>query len=95
MVAIVLSPFFCGQSFALILRNSEIMSEKDQQETDKSYQNRLYPEDQQKVDEFIARGVNSVERKPFRPGRLLLMLMAVVFALSIFSQLLARWAGVY
>ena len=31
------------------------MSEKDQQETDKSYQNRLYPEDQQKVDEFIAR----------------------------------------
>ena len=43
------------------------MSEKDQQETDKSYQNRLYPEDQEKVDEFVARGINSVERKPFRP----------------------------
>jgi len=95
MYEIVLSPFFCGQPFALTPRNSEIMSEKDQQETDKSFQNRLYPEDQQKVDEFIARGVNSVERKPFRPMRLLLMLVAVVFALSIFSQLLARWAGVY
>ena len=95
MYEIVLSPFFCGQPFALTPRNSDIMSEKDQQETDKSFQNRLYPEDQQKVDEFIARGVNSVERKPFRPMRLLLLLVAVVFALSIFSQLLARWAGVY
>ena len=31
---------------------------------------RLYPEDQAKVDEFIARGVNSVPRKPFKPIRL-------------------------
>ncbi len=62
---------------------------------DRSYNNSLYPEDQKKVDAFIARGVNSVERKPFRPGRLLLMLIATVTALSILSQFLARWAGVY
>jgi len=62
---------------------------------DASYQNRLYPEDQARVDEFISKGVNSIERKPFRPGRLLLILIGIVFALSLFSQLLARWAGVY
>ena len=57
--------------------------------------NRLYPEDQARVDEFIARGVNSVPRKPFKPIRLLLMLIAVVTLLSVFSQLLADWAGIY
>ena len=63
--------------------------------SDRSYQNSLYPEDQQKVDEFINRGVNSVERKPFKPLRLVFLLIAVVTLLSIFSQFLARWAGVY
>lgn len=62
---------------------------------DKSYQNRLYPDDQAKVDEFIKRGVNAVERKPFRPLRLLILLIVVVMGLSIFSQYLAHWAGVY
>lgn len=56
---------------------------------------RLYPEDQARVDEFITRGVNSVERKPFRPFRLLLLLIVVVMGLSFFSQLLARWSGVF
>ncbi len=58
-------------------------------------QNRLYPEDQAKVDAFVSRGVNSVERKPFRPLRLVIMLIVVVAGLNLFSQLLARWAGVY
>ena len=62
---------------------------------DSSYENRLHPEDQARVDGFIKRGVNSVERKPFRPLRLLLILIAIVLGLSIFSQFLARWAGVY
>ena len=63
--------------------------------TDASYKNRLYPEDQAKVDEFTSQGINSVERKPFRPGRLLILLFVVVFSLSAFSQFLARWAGIY
>ena len=62
---------------------------------DKSYQNRLYPEDQRKVDEFVQRGVNSVERKPFRPMRLLLILIVAVVSLSILSQFLARCAGIF
>ncbi len=58
-------------------------------------ENKLYPEDQAKVDEFLAKGVNSVERKPFKPLRLLLILLVIVFGLSIFSISLARMAGIY
>jgi Protein of unknown function (DUF3094) len=71
------------------------MSEQPESGPDRSYENRLYPEDQAKVDAFLRRGVNSVERKPFKPLRLMLLLIAVVMGLSIFSQLLAHWAGVY
>ena len=71
------------------------MSEKLPEQRDRSYSNSLYPEDQKKVDEFVNRGINSVQRKPFRPMRLMIMLIVVVTALSILSQFLARWAGVY
>ena len=71
------------------------MADKPEEDQDKSYENRLYPEDQKKVDEFVKRGVNSVERKPYRPMRLLLLLMLVVIGLSLLSQFLARWAGIY
>ena len=56
---------------------------------------RLSPGDQAKVDAFLKKGVNSVERKPFKPIRLLLLLVVVVTTLSVLSQLLANWAGVY
>lgn len=55
----------------------------------------LYPEDQAKVDAFLKRGVNSVERKPFKPLYLLVMLIVAVGGLSLFSQWIARQAGVY
>lgn len=71
------------------------MSQDSPEEQDRSFQNSLYPEDQKKVDEFVSRGVNSVERKPFRPGRLLLLLVAITIGLSLLSQFLARWAGIY
>ncbi len=71
------------------------MSQESPEEQDRSFQNSLYPEDQKKVDEFVSRGVNSVERKPFRPGRLLLLLVAITIGLSLLSQFLARWAGIY
>ncbi len=58
-------------------------------------ENKLYPEDQAKVDEFLSKGVNSVERKPFRPFRLLIILLIIVSGLSIFSISLARMAGIY
>lgn len=58
-------------------------------------ENKLYPEDQAKVDEFLSKGVNSVERKPFRPLRLLLILVVIVTGLSVFSVMLARISGIY
>ncbi len=64
-------------------------------EQDRSYENRLYPEDQARVDDFLKRGVNSVERKPFKPFRMILLLIAVVTFFSILSQMIASWSGVY
>ena len=78
--------------FIFALAKPDAMTDEPQ---DRSYTNNLYPEDQKKVDEFVSRGINSVERKPFKPLRLVIMLIAVVTILSIFSQFLARWAGVY
>ncbi len=71
------------------------MTETEEKSADRSYKNTLYPEDQARVDEFTKSGINSVDRKPFKPMRLLIMLIAIVMGLSIFSQFLARWAGVY
>lgn len=71
------------------------MNKEPAEKQDRSYQNSLHPEDQKKVDEFVSRGINSVPRKPFRPGRLLLLLIVVVTTLSLLSQFLARWAGIY
>lgn len=71
------------------------MTEQVPEETDINAANRLYPEDQAKVDAFTREGINAVERKPFRPFRLLLVLIAIVFGLSVFSQMLVRWAGIY
>jgi len=55
----------------------------------------LRPEDQARVDGFLKRGVNSVERKPFRPMLLMIMLIAFVAGLSLLSQWIARLAGVH
>lgn len=55
----------------------------------------LRPEDQARVDAFLKRGVNSVERKPFRPILLMIMLIVVVGGLSLLSQWLAKSAGVH
>lgn len=65
------------------------------QESHVNEDQRLNPDDQSRVDEFLSRGINSVERKPFRPLRLLIGLLVVVTLFSLFSQLLARWYGVY
>jgi hypothetical protein len=56
---------------------------------------KLSEADQEKVDAFLKRGVNSVERKPFKPLFLVFLLMAVVAAFSLLSQGIAQWAGIY
>ena len=63
--------------------------------TDIDKAKKLSDADQAKVDDFLERGVNSVERKPFRPLRLIFLLMAVVAGFSLLSQGIAQWAGIY
>ena len=47
------------------------------------------------MDAFIKTGVNSVERKPFRPVLMIVLLIAVVTGFSLLSQGIAIWAGIY
>ena len=63
--------------------------------TDIDHAKKLSDADQAKVDSFLERGVNSVERKPFRPLRLIFLLMAVVAGFSLLSQGIAQWAGIH
>lgn len=51
---------------------------------------RLTPDDQQKVEQYLSLPQHQVERQPFKPWRLLLILLAVVIGLGLLSRLLAR-----
>ena len=57
-------------------------------------ENRLYPEDQERVNEYLGEGYNRTERKPFKPMRLMIMLLVVVTGFSLLSLVIARMAGV-
>ena len=64
-------------------------------DTDIDAPQKLSDSDQAKVNAFLSRGVNSVDRKPFRPLFLILLLVAVVAGFSLLSQGIAQWAGIY
>jgi len=53
-------------------------------------QRKLSEEDQARVDEYLASGYNRSVRKPFRPLRLLLVIIVVVSSLTILSWLLVH-----
>lgn len=57
-------------------------------------QPKLYPEDQERVDQVTRRGVNSVERKPFRGWLLLSVILVVLTLLSGISYMIAKLEGV-
>lgn len=54
----------------------------------------LFPDDQKRVDEFISSNVNDIERKPFRPWLLLLIIVGVLGALTVVSFVVALSHGV-
>lgn len=56
---------------------------------------KLSDTDQAKVDAFLARGVNAVERKPFKPLFLIFLLIVVVAGFSLLSQGIVQWAEIY
>ncbi|AJE22469.1 DUF3094 domain-containing protein [Azotobacter chroococcum] len=51
---------------------------------------RLKPEDQQRVDEYLSAPQHQVERQPFRPWRLALIVLTVVVCLGLLSRILGR-----
>ena len=55
----------------------------------------LSEEDQARVDYVVRTGVNSTDKRPFKPILLLVLLVLVVAGFSLLNQVLARWAGVY
>ena len=50
---------------------------------------RLNPEDQKRVEECLPAPQHQVERRPFRPWLLLIVVVAVVVALGLLSRLLS------
>jgi len=50
---------------------------------------RLNPEDQQRVSAYLSAPQHQVERQPFRPWRLLVIVLAVVIGLGLLSRLLS------
>lgn len=50
---------------------------------------RLSSEDQQRVEQYLSAPQHQVERQPFRPWRLLLIVVAVTIGLGLLSRVLA------
>jgi hypothetical protein len=51
---------------------------------------RLSPDDQRRVDQYLSAPQHQVQRQPFKPWRLLLVILAVVIGLGLLSRLLSR-----
>lgn len=54
---------------------------------------KLYQQDQDKVDAVLSRGIYRVERKPFRPWALLLVILAVLGVITVLSYGIAAYYG--
>ncbi|RRV06145.1 DUF3094 family protein [Pseudomonas sp. v388] len=51
---------------------------------------RLNPDDQRRVEEYLRAPQHQVERRPFRPWLLLVLLIVVVAGLGLLSRLLSH-----
>lgn len=54
---------------------------------------KLSKEDQKRVDAYLSSGFNSVNRAPFRPLRLLILIWVVVATLGLISWYIGKQAG--
>ncbi|WP_123712676.1 DUF3094 family protein [Sinobacterium caligoides] len=57
--------------------------------------NKLSAGDKRRVEVYLSSGFNRTQRKPFRPWRLLAVLLIVMTGLSVASIVIARWSGVF
>lgn len=49
---------------------------------------RLYPEDQHRVDDYLHKGTNKVERNEFKPLKLMLWLAVIIVFFGIISRVI-------
>ena len=54
---------------------------------------KLSKEDQKRVDAYLSSGFNSVNRAPFRPLRLLILIWVIVATLGLISWYIGKQAG--
>jgi len=54
----------------------------------------LYPEDLERIKKVTSSGIHSIDRKPFKPWILILMVMGVLLALGLLSRMIAKTVGV-
>ena len=54
----------------------------------------LYPEDQEKVDEYLSASIHQVERKPFNGWVLLMIIFFMLGLFTLISYLVAKSHGV-
>ena len=60
-----------------------------------SEEKQLSDEDMARVEQYLSSGYNDTERKPFRPLRMMLLLLVVVSTLSALSVFIANQAGIF
>ena len=56
---------------------------------------RLYPEDQQRVEEYLHQGANKEERPSFKPVRLMLWLAVFIVILGVISRVIGYFVVPY
>ena len=61
--------------------------EKEQQKKDAAT-SRLYPKDQERVDQYLNEGTNKIERPPFKPLHLMGWLTFVIILLGVLSRVI-------
>jgi hypothetical protein len=54
----------------------------------------LYPEDLERVKKVTSSGIHSVDRKPFKPWKMIVLVMVVLAVLMTISQIIAKVVGV-
>lgn len=75
------------------MSNNTTRSRADEKPTpsaanDDQQPSRLYPDDQDRVEQYLKEGINQVNRSPFRPFRLMIWLTVVIVLLGVLSRLI-------
>ena len=69
--------------------NSDRLTQENSDTAESGAHSKLGAEDMKRVEKYLSSPIHSVERKPFRPYMMMLVLMGVVGGLSLLSVLIS------